>query len=115
MRIKKHNVSFLALLGLSAMAYGQNVGINTTTPKVNLDITGTPTDTTKADGLMAPRITGNQLFAKNTQYTVDHKGALVYVTEVAEVANRTGKTEKVSEVGYYVFDGEKWQWNLGRF
>lgn len=109
MRIKKHNVSFLALLGLSAMAYGQNVGINTTTPKVNLDITGTPTDATKADGLMAPRITGNQLFAKNTQYTVDHKGALVYVTEVAEVANRTGKTEKVSEVGYYVFDGEKWQ------
>ncbi len=48
MRIKKHNVSFLALLGLSAMAYGQNVGINTTTPKVNLDITGTPTDATKA-------------------------------------------------------------------
>lgn len=42
-------------------------------------------------------------------YTNDQKGATVYVTEALAENATTDKTKKVTEVGYYYFDGEIWQ------
>ena len=80
------------------------VGIGTTTPKATLDITGQPTITTELDGLIAPRLTGDQLRAKT--YTADQTAAMVYVT-VADSAP-AGQTINVNGIGYYYFDGTVW-------
>ncbi|MDO5616913.1 MAG: hypothetical protein Q4G16_12025 [Cruoricaptor ignavus] len=84
-----------------AFASAQNVGINTATPKATLDVVGKPADANQLDGIIAPRITGEQLRAKT--YTNDQSGALVYVT-VAD-PNPAGQTIDVTATGYYYFDG----------
>lgn len=62
-------------LGLSATAYAQEgaVGINTTAPRATLDIVAFPTDLSKADGLLAPRLTRLELSNKgDTLYGVNY-------------------------------------------
>ena len=97
---------------VSAIAYSQtgNVGINTPDPKATLDVAGSPTITTKLDGVIAPRITGEQLRLKT--YTTDQTGAIVYVTEAA-IAPLDNQVIKVSASGYYYFDGNIWQTMAG--
>lgn len=82
-----------------------SVGINTTDPKATLDVTGSPTIATKLDGVIAPRITGEQLRLKN--YTTDQTGAIVYVTSAA-IAPLDNQVVMVSQAGYYYFNGAKW-------
>jgi len=84
-------------------AYAQ-VGINTETPKATMDIVGKPTTPSHFDGLIAPRITGNQLRAKS--YTSEQTGALVYAT-AADTAP-AGQTVNVTSPGYYFFNGSVW-------
>lgn len=99
--IKKITTVFA--LAASAVAFSQ-VGIQTETPQATLDVVGSPTNTTKLDGIIAPRITGAQLRAKN--YTTTQTGALVYVT--AADTSPSGQTLDVTSVGYYYFNGTKW-------
>ncbi|WP_313090273.1 hypothetical protein [Chryseobacterium flavum] len=88
-----------------ALLYSQ-IGINTSEPKATLDIHGFVTDVKKADGLIAPRLTGNQLKAKDGLYTAELKGAIVYATEAASPV--TVKTKNITAAGYYYFDGSLW-------
>lgn len=97
-------ILFVVATTISGCAFAQNVGINTTSPKVTLDVTGQPTSTTILDGITAPRITGTQLRAKT--YTSDQLGALVFVT-TADTAP-AGQTIDVRSSGYYYFNGTKW-------
>lgn len=94
---------YSATLLLSSLAFSQ-VGIGTETPNATLDVVGKPTETTALDGIIAPRITGDQLRAKT--YTTDQTGALVYVT--AADTTPAGQTINVITPGYYYFDGTKW-------
>ncbi|UTX49029.1 hypothetical protein [Chryseobacterium sp. MA9] len=87
------------------LLYSQT-GINISQPKATLDIHGFETDVKKADGVIAPRITGNQLKAKDALYTDELKGAMVYVTEGVNPASI--KTANVISAGYYYFDGSIW-------
>ncbi|RXM40472.1 hypothetical protein BOQ62_05790 [Chryseobacterium sp. CH21] len=80
------------------------VGINTSQAQATFDVVGSPSNTSKLDGVITPRITGVQLKAKN--YTAAQTGALVYVTSVE--AAPTGQTVDVVSPGYYYFDGTKW-------
>lgn len=80
------------------------VGINIDDPKSTLDVVGKPTDLTHFDGIIAPRITGNELAAKT--YTTAQTGAMVYVT--AASTSLTGQVINVAEPGYYYFDGTVW-------
>lgn len=97
---------FLACSLASVFYFSQsgNVGINTTQPAATLDVTGEPASATKLDGIIAPRVTGEQLRAKT--YTADQTGAQVYVT-TADTAP-AGQTIEVTAPGYYYFDGAKW-------
>ncbi|GEN73194.1 hypothetical protein [Chryseobacterium lathyri] len=54
---------------LASAVYFAQVGINISTSKATLDVVATPSDITKTDGLIAPRITGNELKAKDALYT----------------------------------------------
>jgi len=80
------------------------VGVGTTTPQGTLDIVGQPAVTTALDGVIAPRLTGDQLRAKT--YTATQTAAIVYVT-LADTSP-AGQTVDVTKAGYYYFDGIKW-------
>lgn len=97
----------LFLIGiLNFTFFNAQVGINTSTPKATFDITGVPSDNTKTDGLIAPRLTGNELKAKDALYTAGQTGAIIYAT--APASPSTPKTVNVITAGYYYFTGTVW-------
>ena len=90
---------------LSITFFNAQVGVNTTQPKATLDVAGNPTDSSKLDGVLIPRLSGDQLVQKN--YSTDQTGAMVYVNQVP--TSNTGQIINVKEVGFYLFDGSKWK------
>ncbi|WP_294205085.1 hypothetical protein [uncultured Chryseobacterium sp.] len=99
----KNKLFTIAALSMSIWACAQ-VGINTLDPQATLDVVGFPSITTKLDGVIAPRLSGDQLRQKT--YTGSQTGAIVYVT--AADSNPGGQTAGVLSAGYYYFDGSKW-------
>lgn len=93
---------------LGAHVYGQ-IGINTDTPKSTLEVVGKPTESSVADGIIIPRITGDQLAQKSSAYSADQTGTLIYAIAPASAANLSGTTENVSQTGFYFFNGTKWE------
>lgn len=85
------------------------VGIDTPSPKASLDVTGKPTNSSSLDGIIPPRMTGDQLRAKT--YTAAQTGAQVYVT-AADTAP-AGQTVNVRSIGNYYFDGTVWKYLPG--
>ena len=83
------------------------VGIGTTSPATTLDVKGAPTNSTIADGMIAPTLTGNELKAKDAVYGSDHRGTIVYVS--AAVTSASAKTTNVNSTGYFYYDGSVWQ------
>lgn len=75
----KRNLLILSTLALSGFAFGQ-VSINNIAPKATLDVTARATDATTAEGIIAPRLTGDQILAKDAMYDTDQTGALIYAT-----------------------------------
>ncbi|VEH20307.1 Uncharacterised protein [Chryseobacterium nakagawai] len=101
-------VSFLAV----GKFYSQ-VGINNTTPKATLDVTGQATNTTTIDGIIAPRITGEQLKSKDNVYNANQDGAIIYVTQPLAAGQTTARTVNVLDKGYFGFNsslGTTGQW-----
>ncbi|UOU99811.1 hypothetical protein MUU74_07630 [Chryseobacterium daecheongense] len=101
----KNKLLTLAVLSTAFLANAQ-VGINTSQAAATFDVVGFPSINTKADGMIAPRLTGDQLRAKSTAYTASQTGAIVYVT-VADSAP-AGQTINVTVPGYYYFNGTVW-------
>jgi hypothetical protein len=66
---------FLLIVGISVKA---QVGINTTNPETTFEVVGKPNDPSHYDGIIPPRITGDQLASKS--YSNTKKGAVVFVT-----------------------------------
>lgn len=99
--MKKLNHLLFILLALSSQ--GQ-VGINTQTPEATFEVVGKPNDISHYDGIIPPRIMGDQLSLKN--YSSSKKGALVYVTSAATTL--VGQVINVVEPGLYYFDGILW-------
>lgn len=110
MKKLKLSLLSLALSFFSIGTYAQ-IGINTESPKATLDVVGKPDVATSADGVIAPRMTGNQLKAKDDVYLAAQTGALVYVTQA--VGTPSVKTTKVDKPGYYMFNGETWKFAFG--
>ena len=92
---------FLTISG-TAFAQEGRVGINTSTPAATLDVVASPSNETRIDGFIAPRLKGSELKAKDDLYTTAQDGAIVYVTEA--VSGVTEKTTNVTSIGYYYFD-----------
>ena len=92
----------------SAAVYSQ-VGIDTETPKATLQVMAKASDLTKADGIIAPRLTGSELQAKDAAYGTNQNAALVYVTSPLDSSEVSPKTANVTSTGYFYFDGNIWQ------
>lgn len=107
--MKKIKLAMLVVMTtISAYSYAQ-VGINTNNPQASLDVTGSPANASKLDGILPPRLTGDQLRAKT--YTTAQTGAQVYVT--AADSNPSGQTIYVKTPGSYYFNGTVWKLVLG--
>jgi len=98
------NIITLAALFISLTIFAQ-VGINNISPKATLDITAKTSDGSKPEGLIAPRLTGNQI--QSGTYGPDQVGAIIYATTAATSPN--GVTVNITASGYYYFDGSIWQ------
>ena len=96
----------LFTIAAMSVCFGINaqVGINTNQGQATLDVVGFPANSTKMDGIIAPRLTETELNKKT--YGSSQTGALVYVT-LADIAP-AGQTINVTAPGYYYFDGTVW-------
>lgn len=103
--MKKQLLSIFTL-SLSTFALAQ-VGVYTPTPQLTFDVSARKTDGTTAEGIRAPRLTEAQILTANNAYNFGAIGAIVYVTSAN--AASSPKTENITSVGYYYFDGTKWQ------
>lgn len=95
---------FICLCFIAGLSTAQ-VGIGTNEPKATLQIVGLPTDVSVMDGVIFPRITGDQLLEKN--YQTAQQGAVVYVTDAA--TNPVGQVAHVNASGLYYFDSSTWK------
>ncbi|MCS3532995.1 hypothetical protein [Chryseobacterium sp. JUb7] len=91
---------------LSNLALAQ-IGINTAEPIASLDVSAKKRDGSTAEGILPPRLTGDQLRAGDAKYSSMHAGTVVYVT--APVGSVTTKTTNITSAGLYYFDGDMWQ------
>ncbi len=92
---------------LSGLSFFAQVGINTVTPRATLDIVAKTTDGSSPQGIIAPRLTGDQIQAGDAAYNVEQTGAIIYATSGATIPS--SKTVNISSGGYYYFDGSVWQ------
>ena len=106
--MKKHLIILVSLF--SSVYLFSQVGINTQSPQATLDVVASPADNTKTDGIIAPRLTGAELKAKDVLYTEAQKGAIIYATSASASAGVTGeKTRNIDSEGFYYFDGSVWK------
>lgn len=98
---------FLAIVFFCSMIVRAQVGINNESPKATLDVTAKATDGSRPEGIIAPKLTGNQIQSGNSQYGLDQKGTIIYAT--AAVTSPDSKTGNITAEGYYYFDGSVWQ------
>ncbi|WP_080777541.1 hypothetical protein [Chryseobacterium phocaeense] len=97
---------FLFTILFSGIVQSQ-IGINTKDPSATLDVQITP-NRTLAEGIISPKLSGEELKLKNGSYGNDQNGAIVYVTSIPNVPEN--KTINVTKPGYYYYDSvvEKW-------
>ncbi|NML58653.1 hypothetical protein [Chryseobacterium cheonjiense] len=100
------NIITMAVCLFSLTFYAQ-VGINNNIPKSTLDVTAKTTDGSMPEGLIAPRLTGDQIQAGDAQYGVAQKGNIIYATSAP--TSQSSKTAGIVGEGYYFFDGTVWQ------
>lgn len=106
----KKQVPVAVGLLLSTFVYSQ-VGINTQTPKATMEVAAKNNNGTTAEGLLLPRLTGDQIQSADAQYGTEQTGTVIYAT--AGVTVTSVKTANINTSGYYYFDGSAWQ-KLGR-
>ncbi|MBP1164572.1 MULTISPECIES: FISUMP domain-containing protein [unclassified Chryseobacterium] len=107
--MKKMYLLPIVLMGV--LSYGQ-MGVNNLTPKSTVDIASKTTDGSTSEGLLIPRLTGNQLKAAETAavYASAQHATLVFVTAAPDSNNRTGQVEGMDAPGFYYFDAGSNRW-----
>lgn len=104
----KKYIYIVALLSVGSLsAQDKKVGINTTQPEATLTVNALDA-TDHLAGLQAPRINREELTALGDVYNAEHTGTLIYITDV-NGGNAEGQRALMTEVGYYYFDGNRWE------
>jgi hypothetical protein len=108
--MKKRILPFIGFLAAN-IAFAQ-VGINTANPNVTLEVNAIKTDGTTAEGVIYPRMTGNDLRTAdlNAKYGQPQDGVIVFVIEPPVPANRVGQTIDIDVRGYYYYDYPENKW-----
>ena len=108
--MKKIFISIVLLVAASTQA---QVGINTQAPNSTLDVQGKASTTTIPDGIIAPRISKQQLAAKTAgTYGSPQIAAVVFVNDITAPTGTIPSSAQVVEVtalGYYYFNGTIWK------
>ncbi|MDR1763468.1 MAG: hypothetical protein LBR64_05900 [Dysgonamonadaceae bacterium] len=119
--MKRTNFLVIALIALGAVngAKAQVTIGDNAAPTVTLEVKGKPAETAKADGIIIPKLTGNQLKAKwdagSYPQNLDankSEGILVYITAACSPpAAASTPFEYVTAPGFYFFslDGNAWK------
>ncbi|MDG4651823.1 tail fiber domain-containing protein [Chryseobacterium arthrosphaerae] len=109
---KEHSAVFrLCLIGsisISSMMFSQTgrIGINTPNPKATLDITAKTDGSAAAEGLMIPRLTGDQIQTMTANIQPGTESLMIYATAVP--ASPTAKVARITQPGYYFWNGSNW-------
>ncbi len=97
------NKTYYTLIGLlTTITLSAQVGINTPEPKATLHVKESG-NSTSVEGIIPPRLTGDELKAKDLIYSGDQQASLVYVTS-GVTSDASGKTADVKSAGYYYFE-----------
>ena len=101
------------LIVLSFGSYYSQVGINTETPAVTLQVESQRQNTTISDGILAPKVGKLQLHSKsNTAYGTNQIGSLVLVDDINSTttfnATTHPKVKKIIKTGLHYFNGNQW-------
>lgn len=102
----KRFILLLIVVSLTNIYSAAQVGINNTDPKATLDINVIDTSSITPEGLIAPRLTGDQIRSKDAQYGTDQVGTLIYA--FSPVTTSSTKTVNITQSGYYFFNGTLW-------
>lgn len=111
---KTHSAVFrLCLIGsttITSLLYSQaggKIGINTPNPKATLDINAKTDGTSQAEGLMIPRLTGDQIQTMTASIQPGTESLMIYAT--ASPVSPTAKVSKITQPGYYFWNGTNWE------
>ncbi|WES98436.1 tail fiber domain-containing protein [Chryseobacterium arthrosphaerae] len=110
---KEHSaVLRLCLIGsisISSMMFSQagRIGINTVNPKATMDITAKTDGAVAAEGIMIPRLTGDQIQTMTAGLQPGTESLMIYATAVP--ASPTAKVAKIIQPGYYFWNGSNWE------
>ena len=96
----------ILLISINSNLIYSQIGINTTTPNATLHIEGKPTDSSVLDGIIPPRLTGNQLQSKT--YTSSQNGSIVLIT--SPTTSPSGQVANVTTTGLYIFNSSLNKW-----
>lgn len=104
----KSKLVLISLISLGTLGYAQStgdVGINTSIPEATLDVNVklSNVDGDTNEGIIAPRLT--KVRVANIANPVE--GTLVYITDAVYTGSNP-TVSKVTEKGYYYFDGVEW-------
>ena len=100
-------IAMFLFAGASTMNAQVTIG-GKTTPQATLDVVVSDlTDKYVPEGVIAPRLTLEQLQFKNDAYTTAQDGVIVYVDDITTgTPTPAGKTINVKAIGYYYYDGK---------
>jgi hypothetical protein len=99
---------FFILTIFTIFSAQSQVGYGTYTPKATLEISSAPNDTTISDGIIAPRLTMDQLLSKT--YGPDQTGAIIYITDLTtSTSPLPHSVVHILAIGYYFFNGSQWK------
>ena len=99
--------AILLVCTLGTKVLFSQIGINTESPNATLDVVAKTTDGSRPEGILTPRLTGDQIQSADNQYGIAQRGTLIYAT--APVTSASTKTANITSDGYYYFDGNIWQ------
>ncbi len=99
----------LILFYFSLWMVNAQVGINlgTESPKATLHLGKSNDINAVAAGLQLPKFKLSEINANSALYTTDLSSLLIYINDIDDTPS--GKTAKVTEVGFYFFDGSIWR------
>ena len=111
MNKQTHKTAILVSLFVMGAFYNANAQMTVggdNLPKATLDVVATKTDGSSAEGILAPRLTGDQMKAADARYGTLQNGTLVYAT--AAVGTASAKTINVKNPGFYYYDAPNSVW-----
>lgn len=110
---KNYSAMFILCLfgtvSMSSSMYSQagKIGINTVNPKATLDINAKTDGSSQAEGLLIPRLTGDQIQTMTSNIQPGTESLMIYAT--AAPGSPTSKVSKITQPGYYFWNGNNWE------